>query len=554
MKRAQLLAIVALAWLGQSAQGADGSDLDQRPKLVVLIVIDQLPAYMIAKLADHFEPGGLRLFMDKGSWFEQAHYRQAATLTGVGHATIATGGLPAGHGISGNDWYDREHDRDVYCVEDRAYHWVGGKNRPEDGTSPRNMTSTTFGDEWIIAQSFRPRVVGISLKDRGSILLAGQLGKAFWYDANSSLFISSNYYFPEDKLPGWVEEFNSARRVDKYFHQTWNLLLPEEAYGAAADDRLCELPYKGLGRTFLHLLGDGLTQAGPDFYKMFASTPQANELTLDFAKAAIAGEQLGQHGLTDILCLSLTPNDYCGHEFGPESLEYHDLTLQTDRQLGRFFADLDRIIGLDQVVIVLTSDHGATPTPEYLAEQGLEVDRIDPEAIARVVNAALDQRFGPAEWSARFLNPGLSLRLEAMRQRGATAAEAERIAALAVRRLPGVATVFTRGQLANNLLPQSKLARMAAATFHPERSPDLVIIQKPYWYLYKEMSKNAGMHGSPYPYDAHVPLMLFGRGITAGRFTRTVHIEDLAPTITQYLGVPAPSASEGSPLNEILKN
>jgi hypothetical protein len=547
-----LLVIATLVGAAPGSAQASRLEANDVLKLVVLIVIDQFPAYILPKLEKHFGAGGFRLLTDRGAWYQQAYYPQAATLTGVGHATIATGGLPAGHGIPGNDWYDQARDREVYCVDDDSHQWIGGKSKGEAGTSPRNLTSTTFSDEWLIAQSFRPRTIGISLKDRGSILLTGRVGKSFWYDATTGLFVSSTYYYPDGRLPTWTEEFNSTRPADRYFHKTWKLLLIPEAYGAAADDRPYELPPKGLGRTFPHVLGQGLTQTGPDFYRALATAPQGNELVLDLARAAIAGEQLGTRGVTDILCLSLTSNDYCGHCFGPESLEYHDITLQTDRQLEAFFHDLDRSVGLDRTLIVLTSDHGASPTPEYLAERGMPVSRIDQDEIARVADAALDKRFGAGDWCFKFLNPGLFLRSEPMRQFNVSAAEAEQVAGQAIRQLRGVATVFTRSQLAFGRVPQTEMARLATATFHPDRSPDLIIVQEPYWYLYKDMKKNAGMHGSPYPYDTHVPVLFFGPRIPAVRVATRVELTDVAPTIAAYLGMPAPSACVGKPLVEIV--
>jgi predicted AlkP superfamily pyrophosphatase or phosphodiesterase len=530
----------------------DGSQPVVTPKLVVLIVIDQFPAHIVPKLEKHLSPGGFRMFMDRGLWYREAYYTQAATLTGVGHATIATGGLPAQHGIPGNDWYDRARDREVYCVDDDAYEWVGGKSKAEDGTSPRNMTSTTFSDEWLIARDFRSSAIGLSIKDRGSILLVGRFGKAYWYDASTGFFVSSTYYHPDKALPGWLDKFNANRPADKYFHQTWKLLLEPKAYGAAADDRPYELPPKGLGRTFPHVVGEGLEKTGPEFYRSLATTPQGNELLLDLARTVIASERLGSHETTDILCISLTANDYCGHAFGCESLEYHDITLQTDRELESFFQHLDRVVGLDQTLIVLTSDHGASPAPEYLAEKGLAVGRLDPAEIARLADSALDERFGEGDWCAKVLNPGLFLRTEPMRQYKVAPEDAERVAAESIRHLPGIAAVFTRSELAAGRVASTRLGRFAADTFHAERSPDVVILQEPYWYFYKDMKKNAGMHGSPYPYDAHVPVMFYGPGIPARRVDRTVRVMDVAPTISAYLGVPAPSASEGRPLAEVL--
>jgi hypothetical protein len=351
-------------------------------------------------------------------------------------------------------------------------------------------------------------------------------------------------------LPGWIERFNTSCPADKYFHQTWKTILEPDAYGAAPDNRACELPPKGLERTFPHIIGAGLQQTGPDYYRAVATTPRGNELVLDLARAAIENEQLGTRGTTDILCLSLTSNDYCGHAFGPESLEYHDITLQTDQQLESFFKHLDRVIGLDHTLIVLTSDHGASPAPEYLSEKGLGTGRLDPTEIARVADAALDKRFGAGDWCAKVFNPGLFLRVEPMQRLKVTPSDAERVAADAIRRLPGIAAVFTRSELAQGQ-PQTRLRRFATATLHPTRSPDVIIVQEPYWYFYKDMKKNAGMHGSPYGYDTHVPLFFYGAHIRPVRVATAVKMNDVAPTIAAYLGVPAPTASEGNLLEHV---
>lgn len=252
--------------------------------------------------------------------------------------------------------------------------------------------------------------------------------------------------------------------------------------------------------------------------------------------------------------LLMDQGDYCGHNFGPESLEYQDITLQTDRQLEAFFADLDQRIGLKHVLIALTSDHGVAPSPEYMQELGVDVGRIDPAEIVRVAETALDRAFGEDSWAAMFRNPGLFLHAAPIRQRGVSPSEAERVAADAVKRITGVAEVFTRSQLAAGQVSDSTLARSVAATFHPNRSPDLVIVQQPYSYLYKDLKKNAGMHGSPYPYDTHVPILLYGPGIQPGRHLRRVSPADIAPTICHVLGIAAPSACEGAPLREAVQS
>jgi len=543
-----VFALVTLCGLG------DGPVLPvapERPKLVVLIVIDQFPAWIIPRMEKHFAPGGFRRLMNDGAWFTEAYYPQAATITGVGHATIATGGLPAGHGIVGNAWYDREREVEVYCVADDSVQIVGGPAEKETKVSPRLLTSTTFADENRIASAFRAKTIGISAKDRSAILLAGHTGKAIWYSQKSGLFLSTTYYYPDGKLPEWAAKFNAPKPADKYFQQTWKPLLDPAEYAAPPDDRPFEINHPGLGRTFPFVIGKGL-KLGPEYYKALSVAPQGNELLLDMARAAIAGEQLGSRVVTDILCVSLTANDYVGHAFGPESIEYMDMTLRTDRMLEKFFADLDEKIGRGRWMVALTSDHGSCQSPEYLTEQGFDVGRVDPQQILTAADKALDDAFGSDDWLAPYNDPGVTIRPSVLNKHKVSSANAQRIAAVAVRRVPGVAEVFTSLQLNSGQIPPTTVARAAAATNHLQRGPDLIIIPKPYWYLSREMHQHAAMHGTPYPYDTHVPVFFYGPGIRATRHSKRVQLTDVAPSICRLLRVPAPTSSDGVALPELV--
>jgi len=521
------------------------------PRLVVLIVIDQFPAWVLPKVQPHLAPAGLRRLFEQGAWFEQAYFPQAATITGPGHAMIATGALPAGHGIAGNVWYDRSiaspDAREVYCVRDDSVRIIGGPAAGETPVSPRLLTATTFGDELRVATGFRSRIVAASMKDRGAVLLAGHTGKSFWYSAQSGRFLSSTYYY-DIKPPGWADQFNAARPAEKHLRSRWSLLLDPAQYAAPPDDRPFEMPPKGLGRTFPHVLGTPDMQVGGDYFKLLAFTPAGVGLLLDFGRAAIAGEQLGSRGVTDVLALSLSSNDYVGHAFGPESIEYLDLMLQTDRLLEKFFADLDRSVGAGRWLAVLTSDHGAAPSPEYLREQGMPVGRVDPGQLVAAADKALDDAFGTDDWVATLHEPGIFLRPEPLRKHKLSPAAAQRAAAAACQRVTGISEVFAASDLVAGRLPDSAVARAAAATLHPDRSPDLIVVPKPYWYLDREIDRMAAMHGTPYPYDAHVPVVFYGPGIPAGRRADRVSITDIAATLATILRTSAPSHCEGKSL------
>jgi arylsulfatase A-like enzyme len=548
-RRSAVLALVAaLVFCGRAPAG----DPAPRPALILLVVIDQFPASLLDALEPRLALGGFRRLIERGTVYRDARYPQAATLTAVGHATIATGALPRQHGIPGNEWYDAAGDAKVYCVADPAHHWVGGKEGEEAGTSPRNLACPTFGDGWRIATGKRAEVVAISLKDRGAILLGGKLGSAYWYDTAAGRFVSSTYYFPGGELPEWLAEFNAARPAERWFRQSWKPLLDEASYRAPGRGRPLEKPIPGLGKGFPFVLGEDLESPAPDFFKALIHTPFGNQMLFDLALAAIDRLRLGQRGITDVLCLSLTANDYCGHVFGPESLEYEDVAIRLDRQLEAFFQAIEARLGAGKVLTALTSDHGVSPSPEFLADNGLAVGRIDPEAIAKAVDAELDGMIGEEDWVAGFLNPGLFLKGKAKLRHYVHADIIQTRAAFVISELPGVAAAFTRSQIADGRLPDTAMARSVAASFHPRLSPDVFIVQEPHWYLYKDLKKYRGMHGSPYAYDTHVPIVLEGPGIRAGIVYRRASPADIAPTLCQLLGIPPPAASVGEVLGEAL--
>lgn len=521
------------------------------PKLVVLIVIDQFPAWVIPRLERHFVSGGFRRLMDNGVWLRQAYYPQAATITAVGHATIATGAPPAGHGIPGNLWFDRATDREIYCVADDSTQTIGHATDSPAGVSPRLLTATTFADECRIASGFRSKTIAISAKDRSAILLGGHTGSAFWYSQKSGMFLSSSYYFREGRLPAWVEQFNADRPADRHRGKSWTPLLDVMQYEAPPDDRDFEIDFPGLGRTFPHRLGDGI-ELGGDYYKALSVTPLGSELLLDFARAALAAERLGERGVTDTLCISLTSNDYVGHAFGPESIEYLDMTLRTDRQLDQLFRDLDDRLGKGRWLAVLTADHGVCPSPEFLRSKGMDVGRVDPQHLRATGDAALDAAFGADDWLAEFNDPGLAIRAGALRRHATDLGQAQRKVADAVRDIPGIAAAFPAVELRETGRFGGAIERAAFATLHPERGPDVVVVPRPYWYLSREMHQHAAMHGTPYAYDAHVPVFFYGARIAPAQIEQRVSLLDVAPTIAAILGTPCPSASDGRSLAELL--
>lgn len=516
----------------------------QKPRLVVFLVVDGLPQYQVTEYRDQLAKDGFARFLDRGAWFSDARYGHAVTATAPGHATMLTGAYPHRTGIINNEWRDRFTGEPVYCTQDEAHTYIGHKTQKLDGTSPRNLLVETVGDVLKRADP-RAKVIAISGKDRGAILPGGHTGIAYMYQASTGHFASSTYYMKEH--PTWVNAFNGANPANRYFKSAWAPLLPDAAYSRSLPD---EQPWYSPGGKLPKVLGEKDEKPGPAFYSAVLRSPYGDALTLDFARAAITGEALGQDDVPDILSVSLSTHDYINHAYGPESRLSHDHLLQLDRLLEAFFADLDRRIGKDNYLAVLTADHGFSPSPEYSKSLGRDAGRINmPQVLARV-NAALTQKFGEAKL-ARALTPGaLLLDGSAIRQKGLDRRAVENEARNAVLAEQGVAAAFTRTELENpaSVPSQAPFFAQTRKTWNRERSADVQILSKNYW-LFESRRTNAATHGSPHAQDYTVPIMFYGpRWIAPGRLDQMVEVADIAPTLARFLAVPAPAASEGRAL------
>jgi predicted AlkP superfamily pyrophosphatase or phosphodiesterase len=512
-----------------------------QPKLVVLFVIDGLPQRQVTGYRDQLAPDGFARFLDRGAWFSEAHYGYAFTVTAAGHSTVLTGAYPHRTGIIGNDWIDRTTGQPMYCTGDPAASYIGNKTGPMDGTSPRNLKVETLGD---VLRRLDPRskVIGISGKDRGAILPAGKTGTAYMYMSASGQFASTTYYMP--RHPGWVDAFNDARPADRYFHAEWKPLLPEPAYARSLPD---SQPWFGPRGGKLPMAMGKPTDTAPNaaFYADLLRSPFADALALDFARAAIAGEALGQDDAPDILSISLSGHDYVNHQWSAESRLSHDHLLQLDRLLQTFFADLDRSVGRDNYVAVLTADHGFMPAPEVSQAQGRSAGRVTSAQVLGAVNTALQQRFGHPKLVSGMSASALVLDRNLIARQGLqfdTVADAARDALLAQ---PQLAAAYTRRELQSGSRAGAAFFEQMQRTWHAEVSGDVQYVLKPYWMF----GSGTATHGSPYEYDTHVPLLLYGtRWVRPGRNASRVETADIAPTLARLLGVPAPAASEGRPL------
>jgi predicted AlkP superfamily pyrophosphatase or phosphodiesterase len=513
-----------------------------KPKLVVFLVVDGLPQRQVLAYRDQLAPDGFARFLERGAWFPQARYAHAFTVTAAGHATMLTGAYPHRTGIIGNDWRDPATGAQVYNTGDTTATYIGNTTRPLDGTSPRNLKVETVGDMLHRADP-RSKVIAISGKDRGAILPAGKSGVAYMYMAGTGQFASTTYYMAQH--PAWVNDFNARKPADKYFRTEWKPLLPEAAYARSVPD---DQPWFGArgGKLPMAMGGAADNAPGPAFYNSLLASPFADALSLEFARAAVAGEGLGRDESTDILVVSLSGHDYVNHAWSAESRLSHDHFLQLDRLLQSFFHDLDASVGPRNYLAVLTADHGFMPAPEMAASRGEPAGRINSAQFLARLNAGLEQRFGEGKWLFGSSASSLLLDKRLIAQKNADAdAVTEELRTLALAE-PGIDSAFTRSELLSGSRAGAPFFEASRKAWHPDVSGDVQYTLKPNWMF---ASSSVTTHGSPHEYDSHVPLLFWGPAwVRPGRIDTPVEVVDIAPTLARLLGVAAPPASEGKPL------
>ncbi|MCE9605416.1 MAG: alkaline phosphatase family protein [Planctomycetia bacterium] len=534
--------------LSAAAAAADDAS---RPRLLVVVSIDQFPFEYLLRMRKGFAADGFfNTIARDGATYANAHHGQAFTLTGPGHSVLCSGAYPNTTGIIDNDWFDRETGKTMYCVADSGTTIVGAAGK--SGMSPKNLEVGTIGDQLKLASNGRSKVVGVALKDRASILMAGHAADgAYWYDPNSGHWVTSTYYRP--RLPDYLEAYNATGQTKRYSGGTWDLSAAPELYERYyADDAPFEANLPVLGRAFPHPLP---TADDNGFAKLITTSPRGSEMTLAVARLVLTEEKLGLDDDTDLLCVNLSSNDYVGHAFGPYSLEVQDMTYRTDRLLGEFIQFLDLKVGAGRWTLALSSDHGVAPVPEHAVTMKLPARRVSSEHFAALrarIEAALSLQFGTIadgkkkyvqsfDSSTVYLDRGLA------ELQGEHYAAAQRIVRDIVTADDAVAIAFTRDELVRGGNETELFHRMTLA-FYARRSGDVLYCLKPYYIA----GSTTATHGSPWEYDTHVPVLLLGAGIQAGRFDRMVSPPMIAPTLARIAKVDAPSGCTVEVLQEAL--
>jgi len=528
-----------------------------RPKLIVGIVVDQMRYDYLYRYRAKYGPGGFNRLLREGFSCENTLFNYAPTYTGPGHAAIYTGTTPAVNGIIGNDWYDRTWGRKRYVTTDTTVRPVGTDADRAGQHSPRVLLSSTITDELRLSNNMQSKVVGVCLKDRGSILPAGHIPNAcYWFDDKTGNWITSTYYPDSLGLPQWVQDFNARRLPDTYLSQPWTKARAEDYPESAGQEW-----HKYNKGKYLPVFGDGFPHDLPALkpktngYNLLRFTPGGNTFTVDFALAAMDNMQLGQDEFPDVLCLSFSGPDYCGHQFGIHAEEVQDMYMRLDGQIARLLRALDEKFGKNNVLVFLTADHGGAETPVHLNDLQIPAGVFPESTIAGPLNAALVKQFGKqSKFVLGVENQQVWLDHDALAAAGIPSGDACEALKKFLRKQPGVYDAYTPADLF--ALPADyPFAPEMRRGLHPRRSGDVIFLLDPAWHADDRGFSHGGTtHGSPYPYDTHVPLIWYGWKIPAGETLAPVSITDIAPTLAAMLRIMRPNGSTGSIIQGLWKN
>ncbi|CAM4304111.1 Predicted pyrophosphatase or phosphodiesterase, AlkP superfamily [Pedobacter westerhofensis] len=526
-----------------STTPATSSATLDRPKLVVGLVVDQMRWDYLYRYYDRYVQGGFKRMINEGFSAENTYIPYTPTYTAVGHTSIYTGSVPAITGIIGNNWFDPQTKKAVYCTDDSTVTGVGSNNAAGK-MSPKNLLSSTITDELRLATNFQGKVIGLSLKDRGSILPAGHTPTgAYWYDGETGDWITSTWYMKQ--LPVWLQDYNKKKMANKYYDMNWNTLYPIASYTQSTADNK---DYEGVTRgeqtpTFPH----ALTAYTGKNYDMIRSTPYGNTITLDLAKVAIEAENLGKDNITDFLAVSCSSTDYVGHQYGPNSIEAEDTYLRLDKDIASFFDYLDKTVGKGNYLVFLSADHGAAHVPGFMQENKMHAGLVDNKAIITGLNTYLESRFKIKKPAMMSMNNQIIFdhSNKDMPNIDFTALKNATIDYL--RTYDGIANAVDLARIAESTLPAVQ-KEMITNGYNARLSGDVYFILQPNYF---DGGKTGTTHGAWNPYDSHIPCVFMGWKVKHGKTNKTHHMTDIAPTIAAMLHIQMPSGNVGEPITEL---
>ncbi len=518
-----------------------------RPKLVVGIVVDQMRWDYLYRYYDRYQPGGFKRLLNEGFSCENTYINYVPTVTAIGHSTVYTGSIPAIHGIAGNDFIIQATGERMYCTDDSTVQTVGSTSSAGK-MSPRNLLASTITDELKLATNFRSKVIGVALKDRGSILPAGHIADAaYWFD-NSGNWITSTFYMNE--LPAWVKKFNDQKLAEKYLKQDWNTVYDINTYlQSAPDDNPYEGLYSGSSTPTFPVKTSGMFSRN---YDIIRTTPYGNTITADFAKAAIENEQLGKDDITDFLAVSFSSTDYIGHKVGVNAVEIEDTYLRLDRDLASLFTYLDAKVGKGNYTVFLTADHAAAHNPNFLQDNKMPAGYFNSGQVQKELNAELEKSYGVKNIVRSFSNTQVHLNYTVIEKNNLNEEAIRKSIVNFLWKVPKISFVVDNLKIGESGLPLL-IAERIRNGYNARRSGIITFVLDPAYYSGGSTKATGTTHGSWYSYDSHIPLLWMGWGVKQGSSNRPVNMTDIAPTVAALLHIQEPNGCVGKPIEEVIR-
>ncbi|OFX41251.1 MAG: hypothetical protein A2W95_02015 [Bacteroidetes bacterium GWA2_40_14] len=515
----------------------------ETPKLIVGIVVEDMRYDYLFRFWDNFGEGGFRKLIDEGSLCKNANYDYLLTQTAPGFATIATGCDPSVHGIVSDYWYQRLQNLTAFSVFDEKQKSLGS-TKDIYPYSPKNLLTTTFTDEMKIFNNHRSKVVGISMKPEAAILAAGHLADAaYWFDEASGNWISSTYYF--DSLPNWVNQFNEKKFSDLYLEREWLPMLAEESYRNGAQRGLASSVGFAGENTFAKKVNAFIKKEA--HYGVLKANPYGITLTKDFAVSAIVEDQLGQDEFPDFVSISFSVPSKVGEACGPNSVELEDIYIRLDKELEHLLQFIDEQFGKHNVLMYLTSDHGASYNPEELTKMNIPAGEFNSDRALMLLGTYLNALYDKGKWVIDYNNKQIYLNHQLIEDANLKIPEFQQVVAQFMIQFTGVGNAITATTLEQTNYSTGVFSKLQNS-YNQKRSGDVMLNLEPGWIEKGDYLSTANSGNN---YDIHVPLIWYGWKIGRQRISRTVYMEDIAPTISNFLNIPFPNGCTGSVIEEL---
>lgn len=522
---------------------------EKKPKLFVGIVVDQMRIDYLYRFESKFTDDGFKRLMNDGFFSKNTHYNYVPTYTGPGHASIYAGSTPQTHGIIANDWFNRDLNKKINCVDDSTTLTIGGEASSKSSFSPVNLLSSNFADELKIGSQGKSKVVGVSIKNRGAILPSGHFPDgAYWYDDKTGNFVTSTYYM--DQLPEWVRNFNQKGLAKKYLTGKWETLLPIEQYTESGPD---DNPYESnIGLKDKPIFPYDLTaiRKRDKDYGFLPRTPFGNSIVADIAKAAITGEKLGKDAVADLITISFSSTDYIGHSFGPDAKEIEDCYIRLDRDIADLLKYLDEQVGKDEYVLFLTADHAVAEVPQFLMDKKVPAGYIKAKPIISILTKKINELYGKEAWIENVSNDQIFLNNQLIRRKKINRNQFVDDAISTLMTFRGIKNVFKAEDM-NTQSYEHGIRQKLQNGYNAKRSGDLLVVYEPAWFM-SGYGNTGTTHGSGYNYDTHVPLIMYGKGIPKGYVSVVpTNITDIVPTLCTKYDINLPNGATGTPILEV---